>query len=232
MTLKEKRDLVILKQEELKKNDINNEEKYQLIIEITNLLKEIYNNTGLFKDKIELINTYLLKSQFEEQNMADDNYIQKAFNTIRKAKRLVDELILHNHNIYERKIFINCYYQYIRLGNKLNNRKVNKNLFKLLYNCKLVYYNTQLIDDLKDILRTYLLIAEIYLSSKKRLLSRIFYKKALKKMIVLYDEFNYEGMKEDIIFIITKIIDTFRNKKKKAVNKWIDLIEEYGGNYE
>ena len=33
-------------------------------------------------------------------------------------------------------------------------------------------------------------------------------------------------------FIITKIIDTFRNKKKKAVNKWIDLIEEYGGNYE
>lgn len=232
MTLKEKRDLVILKQEELKKNDINNEEKYQLIVEITNLLKEIYNNTGLFKDKIELINTYLLKSQFEEQNMADDNYIQKAFNTIRKAKRLVDELILHNHNIYERKIFINCYYQYIRLGNKLNNRKVNKNLFKLLYNCKLVYYNTQLIDDLKDILRTYLLIAEIYLSSKKRLLSRIFYKKALKKMIVLYDEFNYEGMKEDIIFIITKIIDTFRNKKKKAVNKWIDLIEEYGGNYE
>lgn len=232
MTLKEKRDLVILKQEELKKNDINNEEKYQLIIEITNLLKEIYNNTGLFKDKIELINTYLLKSQFEEQNMVDDNYIQKAFNTIRKAKRLVDELILHNHNIYERKIFINCYYQYIRLGNKLNNRKVNKNLFKLLYNCKLVYYNTQLIDDLKDILRTYLLIAEIYLSSKKRLLSRIFYKKALKKMIVLYDEFNYEGMKEDIIFIITKIIDTFRNKKKKAVNKWIDLIEEYGGNYE
>ena len=232
MTLKEKRDLVILKQEELKKNDINNEEKYQLIIEITNLLKEIYNNTGLFKDKIELINTYLLKSQFEEQNMVDDNYIQKAFNTIRKAKRLVDELILHNHNIYEKKIFINCYYQYIRLGNKLNNRKVNKNLFKLLYNCKLVYYNTQLIDDLKDILRTYLLIAEIYLSSKKRLLSRIFYKKALKKMIVLYDEFNYEGMKEDIIFIITKIIDTFRNKKKKAVNKWIDLIEEYGGNYE
>lgn len=232
MTLKEKRDLVISKQEELNKLEENDQNKYQLIIDITSLMKEIYNNTGLFKDKIELINMYLYKAHYEERYLDDDNKVQKAFNTIRKAKRLVDELILHNHNIHERKIFISCYYDYINLGNKLENKKVNKNLFKLLYNCKLVYHNTQLIDDLKDILRTYLLIAGVYLNNKKRLLARIFYKKALDKMIVLYDEFNYEGMKEDIIYIINKIIKTYRNKNKKVVNKWIDLIEEYGGNYE
>ena len=38
-------------------------------------------------------------------------------------------------------------------------------------------------------------------------------------------------MKEDIIYIINLIINTYKNKRKK-IEKWIDLIEEYGGEYE
>lgn len=231
MTLKEKRDLIILNKQKLKEFETNNNDKYELIIEITNLLKEVYNNTGLLKDKIELINMLLDKADYEEFYLDDENNIQKAFNTTRKAKRLVDELVLHNHNINERKIFINTYYKYISLGNKLSIKKVNKNLFKLLYNSKIVYNNTKLIDDLKDILRIYLLIGDIYSKKQNKLLARLFYKKALKHMIILYDEFNYEGMKEDIIYIINLIINTYKNKKKK-IEKWIDLIEEYGGEYE
>ena len=231
MTLKEKRDLIILNKKNLKEFNSNNNEKYELIIKITNLLKEVYNNTGLLKDKIELINMLLDKADYEEFYLIDENNIQKAFNTTRKAKRLVDELVLHNHNINERKIFINTYYKYISLGNKLSIKKVNKNLFKLLYNSKIVYNNTKLIDDLKDILRIYLLIGDICSKKQKRLLARLFYKKALNHMIILYDEFNYEGMKEDIIYIIDLIINTYKNNSKR-IEKWIDLLEEYGGEYE
>ena len=49
MTLKEKRDLIILNKKNLKEFNSNNNEKYELIIKITNLLKEVYNNTRLLK---------------------------------------------------------------------------------------------------------------------------------------------------------------------------------------
>ena len=95
MSLKDKRDFVIVKKEELLLIK-NKETKYEVIKEIEKVLKEIYNITVLNKDKIELIEMYLEKSSFEENYVELDNNIQKAYNTLRKAKRLIDELYLHN----------------------------------------------------------------------------------------------------------------------------------------
>lgn len=231
MSLKDKRDLVIEKKAKLD-NIINSEEKYELIKEITILLKDIYNTTGLYKDKIELIEIYFIKSSFEKNYEVLDDPIQNAFNTLRKAKRLVDELFLHNHNIVERKLVIECYYDYIKLGNKLKIKKINKNVFKLLYNSWFIYNSTKLVDDLKNIIRTYLLIADVKFDAKKYLISRYFYKKAFKKMGVLYEEFKYEGMREDIVVIVKCLLNTYKNKNNKGYLKWTNILKEYGGNYE
>lgn len=230
MSLKDKRDFVIVKKEELLSIK-NKETKYEVIKEIEKVLKEIYNITVLNKDKIELIEMYLEKSSFEENYVELDNNIQKAYNTLRKAKRLIDELFLHNRDIQERKLLIRCYYDHIRLGSKLKIKKNNKNLFKLYNNTLIVYNLTKYVDDLKDIIKTNLLIADIEFEIKHYLISRLFYIKGYKKLKAVYEEYKHSGMKKDLNEIIVKILNTYKRKNKGFLN-WKNTLKSYGGKYE